>query len=112
MPKSYPDAWGALIISENQDGLRRVDLVIFWNGVQIENGIVQIDDDGEIVPRLIHLTEVTDGDKTELVEVELAEDGSFMLNGEAVAADNVLTVREQRMHVEHIFIHEDSAYFD
>jgi ubiquinol-cytochrome c reductase cytochrome b subunit len=150
------DAWGALIVSENQEGLRRLDLIIFWNGVLIENGVVERGADGEVLPRLLYLSHTPDAtsgdveqilltpaedgtvmidgatatfeeilaafnaqdnlvvhltrnDAGELVAVEQAEDGSFT---GVTPAEVVTVVREQRMQVEHIFIHEDAAYFD
>jgi len=42
-----PNAWGAIVIGEAQNTLRRVDVLISWDGVQIENGIVQTDERGE-----------------------------------------------------------------
>jgi hypothetical protein len=152
-----PNAWGALVISDNQDGLRRLDVAIFWDGVQIEDGKPARDANGEVLPRLLYLTTNAEGKLVDVEQVEAedgsfnlnfnataipvntaleafreqgaylvnmtykdgawqvvqeAEDGTFTLGSEAVAAENVLTVvREQRMHVEHIFIHEDAAYF-
>ena len=85
------NAWGAIIISENQDGLRRFDIAIFWDAVVTDNGIVQFGDDGEVLPRWIYLTEVPDTENPELlelVEVELNEDGEYVLNGEVVETVN------------------------
>jgi ubiquinol-cytochrome c reductase cytochrome b subunit len=48
-----PNAWGAIVISETQDNLKRIDIVISWDGVQIEQGVVQLDEDGEPVPSMI-----------------------------------------------------------
>lgn len=69
-------AWGAIIITEAQDNLRRVDLVISWEGVVIENGRVVMGADGEPEPLLV------DGE------------------------------RVHRMDADHIYLHEDAAYFD
>lgn len=82
-------AWGALIVSDNQDGLRRVDLVISWDGVEIENGEVLKDENGEPVGLPV-----------------LDDAGNPILNeaGEPV--------RVRRLAVSHLYLHEDSAYFD
>lgn len=45
------DAWGGIIITQNQDGLRRIDLVISWNEVEIENGRPVMTADGQ--PQLV-----------------------------------------------------------
>lgn len=49
------DAWGGIIITQNQDGLRRVDLVISWNEVEIENGRPVMTADGQ--PQLVRTTD-------------------------------------------------------
>jgi len=79
-PDELPNAWGALIISENQDGLKRFDLVISWDGVEIEQGEVVFENGAP---------------KPLLVENEAGE-----------------MVRERKLETEHIYLHEDSAYFD
>ncbi|HYO87935.1 MAG TPA: hypothetical protein VER79_04760, partial [Candidatus Limnocylindrales bacterium] len=43
------NAWGAVIITEQQAGLRRVDVVIVWDSVQIENGQPVFDANGDPV---------------------------------------------------------------
>jgi len=80
--------WGAIIVSDNQDGLRRMDIVISWDGVVIESGSAVIEN-GEAVALAV-----------------LDDAGSPILNeaGEEVYAHRISAV--------HIFIHEDSAYFD
>src|SRR5690606_36256995 len=35
-----PHAWGVIVVSNNQEGLRRVDLAIGWEGVEIDQGQV------------------------------------------------------------------------
>jgi hypothetical protein len=59
---------------------------------------------------MLHLTE-TVNEEGQLVFVEAAqhEDGTFSLDGAPVEAQSY---REQRLNTDHIFIHEDSAYFD
>jgi ubiquinol-cytochrome c reductase cytochrome b subunit len=43
------DGWGAIVITENQPGLKRLDLVISWNEAVVENGRPVIGEDGEPV---------------------------------------------------------------
>jgi ubiquinol-cytochrome c reductase cytochrome b subunit len=43
------NAWGAVIITDQQAGLRRVDVVIVWDSVQIENGKPVFDANGDPV---------------------------------------------------------------
>lgn len=42
-----PNAWGAVVINQVQDTLKRVDILISWDGVQIVNGQVQLSPEGE-----------------------------------------------------------------
>jgi len=83
------NAWGAIIISDNQEGLRRVDLVISWDAVQIESGSAVLGEDGEPVPLPVTLE-----------------------SGEALLNEAGEEVRVHRVSTTHIFIHRDSAYFD
>ncbi len=71
------NAWGAVFISQNQDDLKRIDVVISWDEVLLENGRPVLDEAGEPV---------------------------LVLN-EATGEVN------RRFLVEHIFIHENGAYF-
>ncbi|MCB9456957.1 MAG: cytochrome bc complex cytochrome b subunit [Anaerolineaceae bacterium] len=71
------DAWGAVVITDNQIGLKRLDVIITWNEVQTEGG------------------------KPVLGE-----------NGEPVLVLNELGEPIRRFNVVHIFIHENSAYFN
>lgn len=43
------EAWGAVIITEAQDGLKRLDVVVVWNEVQMDNVFPVIGPDGESV---------------------------------------------------------------
>ncbi len=129
------DGWGAIIVSENQEGLRRVDLAIFWDGVEIDNGIVQLNEEGEPLPLDVSIrgTDVVfaaneDGtlyrdEDGNGVLVRDAGDGSYVAvntDGELVVGDdgnpitfsNAVSVHEQRLQTEHIFLHEEAAYFD
>jgi hypothetical protein len=75
--KELLDAWGAIIITPNQGNLKRIDIIINWQEVQLENGRVVLDENGAPIP-------VTD------------------------AEGNLV----RRTNSDHIFINEDSAYFD
>jgi quinol-cytochrome oxidoreductase complex cytochrome b subunit len=44
-----PNAWGAIIITEPQNNLKRVDVLLVWDDVQIENGEPVLDENGEPV---------------------------------------------------------------
>lgn len=46
------NGWGALIITENQGNLRRVDVVVIWESVEMELGAAILDADGNIIPIL------------------------------------------------------------
>jgi quinol-cytochrome oxidoreductase complex cytochrome b subunit len=41
------NAWGAVIVTEQQAGLRRVDVVIVWDSIEIENGRPVLDANGD-----------------------------------------------------------------
>lgn len=71
------NAWGALVITQNQPNLKRIDVVIEWDDVLIEDGEVVLGGDGEPV-------------------VQTDENGNPL----------------RRMNGAHIFINENSAYFD
>src|SRR5690606_11305314 len=43
------DAWGAVIITDAQNNLRRIDVLIFWDDVQMDNGRPVLDADGNPV---------------------------------------------------------------
>jgi quinol-cytochrome oxidoreductase complex cytochrome b subunit len=53
---TYPDelrnAWGGIIVTQAQDGLKRVDTFIVWEEVTIENGKVVYGTDGQPIPVL------------------------------------------------------------
>lgn len=108
-PVELPNVWGALVITDNQDGLKRLDWVVSWDEVLIEEGAVQTDDDGN--PIFVYETEIVP---------ELDADGNPVLdeNGEPVVEivqvtdedGNPIPVR--RIFSEHLFIHLESAYFD
>jgi hypothetical protein len=84
-----PDAWGAIIITQNQPDLKRVDMVVSWNAVEIEAGDVVLDSDGNPV-----LLPAVDED-----------------SGEPLTDADGNMVPLRRIVSTHIFLHKDAAYF-
>lgn len=84
-----PNAWGAIIVNDVQNGLKRIDLVIAWDGVAVQNGIVQKDENGNTV-------------------LFYAKDK----NGNPVLGENGEPLVLRRYETKHIYLHKDSAYFD
>jgi len=82
------NAWGAILVTENQSGLRRLDVIISWDGVEIENGLVVMEN----------------GEPKPLYERDA--------NGEVVVGADGQPVRVHRIQTKHLFLHQDSAYFD
>ncbi len=71
------NAVGSVIITQNQPGLKRIDLVIEWDEVELEGGDPVLDAQGN--PILV-----------------MGEDGQ----------------PNRRVNTDHIFIHENAAYYD
>ncbi len=71
------NAWGAIIITQNQENLKRIDVVIEWDEVELEGGDAVLDSAGNPIV-------ITDE------------------NGQPI----------RRISTKHIFINENSAYFD
>ncbi len=71
------NSWGIIIITQNQQNLKRIDLVINWQDVVLEDGRPVLDENGQPIP-------VVD------------EDGNPV----------------RRSSTKHLFINENSAYFD
>jgi quinol-cytochrome oxidoreductase complex cytochrome b subunit len=46
------NAWGAVIITQHQDGLKRIDVVVTWDEVQVEGGFPVLDANGQPIPVL------------------------------------------------------------
>ncbi len=108
-PVELPDAWGALVISDNQNGLKRLDWVVSWDSVQIQGGQVMMDEAGE--PIIIYASEevaMQDADG----EPMLDEAGAPMMQQVPVLDEAGEPVAVRRIYSDHLFIHEESAYFD
>jgi ubiquinol-cytochrome c reductase cytochrome b subunit len=114
------NAWGAIIITQNQANLKRVDVVITWDEVQVEAGKPVLDEHGDpvVVPAQVPLL---DADGNEVKQPALDGNGDPKLdeNGnpleETVMVDKVdengNVVANRRIASETIFLHEDSQYF-
>ncbi|GAB1421720.1 hypothetical protein MASR2M15_19020 [Anaerolineales bacterium] len=132
-----PGAWGAIVITHNQDGLRRVDVSITWEGVDIVNGLVQFDTDGN--PEFLFVTQpvmkdVVDENGDPMLdeagnpvqtqahvplldkdgyEVEDENGNLIMVPQEELVLDDAGNpVNLIRIDSIHIYLHQDSAYFD
>jgi len=46
------NGWGGIIISQNQDGLKRADVLVSWDEVQLESGHPVLDENGNVIPVL------------------------------------------------------------
>lgn len=71
------NGYGVLIITQNQNGLKRLDPIVLWNEIELDAGYVVLDADGKPIPVLDE-------------------------NGDPVG----------RISSTHIFINENSGYFD
>lgn len=88
------NAHGIVIVTDNQDGLKRLDVLIVWEEVELTaTGGVVLNEDGSV--RLVRVPVVD-----ETGAPVLNEDGSPM------------TKPNYRWHAVHLFIHENSAYFE
>jgi quinol-cytochrome oxidoreductase complex cytochrome b subunit len=130
------NAWAGIIITPNQDNLKRVDLVITWDHVLIENGQVVLDENGEpvIVQGMRDVMEpavdeqgnpVLDAEgnpTTQMVMVPTldAEGNPVLDDGVPVmealqepAVDEAGNpIAERLIASEHVYIHQNSDYFD
>ena len=80
------NGWGGILITGTQPDLRRIDLVIFWNEVQLNEIGDAMMVDGQNMPIFVPMMD---------------EEGEM-----------IDEIRAARLVDEHIFIHRDSAYFD
>jgi len=140
--EELPHAYGVIIISNNQDGLRRADLAIIWDGVQMEQGSVVEEENEEgdtVAAELVYqllgqdlyfetdaennliLSETNEPNLAFAVEEDgitvyyaIDTEGEFMTDdaGNRIAYEYANTRREIRIATEHIYLHENSAYFD
>jgi quinol-cytochrome oxidoreductase complex cytochrome b subunit len=46
------NSWGAVIITDNQDNLRRIDVIIVWEAIELDNGKPSKDENGDLIPIL------------------------------------------------------------
>jgi ubiquinol-cytochrome c reductase cytochrome b subunit len=90
------NSWGVMIINDVQPGLKRLDFVISWDGVEIQNGEIVTDANGEPVPLCVVNA---DG-------FALGQDGQPMAEG---VTEGCLVQR--RFYTRHFFLSEDGAYF-
>jgi hypothetical protein len=76
--KELLNGWGAVIITDEQANMKRLDVIISWDQVELtDTGAVVLGENGEPIP---------------------------------VLDENGVQIR--RWYVDHIFINENSAYFD
>ena len=109
VPEELPHVWGALVITDNQAGLKRLDWVVSWDTVLIEGGNVQLDESGE--PILVYATEqaaVVDSAGNPV----LGDDGEPLMEEVPVLDEAGNPVPARRIYSDHLFIHQASAYFD
>ena len=109
VPEELPNVWGALVITDNQAGLKRLDWVVSWDTVLIEGGNVQLDESGE--PILVYATEqaaVVDSEGNPV----LGDDGEPLMEEVPVLDEAGNPVPARRIYSDHLFIHQASAYFD
>ena len=109
VPEELPGVWGALVITDNQAGLKRLDWVVSWDTVLIEGGNVQLDEAGE--PILVPATEqaaVVDSEGNPV----LGDDGEPLMEEVPVLDEAGNSVPARRIYSDHLFIHQASAYFD
>jgi hypothetical protein len=50
--KELLNAWGTIIVTQNQNNLKRVDVIITWDEVQLDGGIPVLDANGNSIPVL------------------------------------------------------------
>ncbi len=113
-----PNAWGAIIVTQNQEGLKRVDMAISWDAVVMVNGDVQFDDLGNPVPKMEpRQIPLLDENGLPVMRIVVDEENHAVLDESGLpvmeAAFETVEVRERRISTESspIFLHEDSAYF-
>jgi len=88
-PEELLNARGVMIVSDYQANLKRVDLVVIWDGVKIENGYVALDANGKPVP--LYLKD---------------KNGNDLLNADGTQ------IQQTRIYTLNFYLHANSAYFD
>ncbi len=115
------NAWGGIVITQNQDDLKRVDLFIVWDRVEIEGGSVVLDERGEPIPVMASeavMQQAVDENGEPAVdeagkpvmEPVVGADGEPVVELLLDASGNPYPARF--ISSEHVFIHQDSGYFD
>jgi ubiquinol-cytochrome c reductase cytochrome b subunit len=90
------EAWGSIIVTQNQENLKRVDVVLHWNEVETINGQPVFNSDG--TPKLVLVSQpVTDETGAEVVDA----------NGQPQTQE----MPSQRFDSVHIFINRESGYY-
>jgi len=110
-PNELPNAYGILVVTDDQQDLKRLDFIVSWDEVLIEGGEVQLDEEGN--PILIYQTEVVPvlDDNGEPV---LDENGAELTETVEIVDDNGNLIPVRRFYIrEHpLYVHRDSAYFE
>ncbi|PJF29714.1 MAG: hypothetical protein CUN52_07005 [Phototrophicales bacterium] len=50
--KELYNGWGAVLITDNQDNLKRIDIILVWEAIELENGQPVLDENGNVKPIL------------------------------------------------------------
>ena len=108
-PIELPDVWGALVITDNQAGLKRLDWVVSWDTVRIEGGEVMMDDAGE--PIIVYASEQMPM-LDDAGEPMLDDAGEPMMRDMPMMDEAGNPIPARRIFSDHLFIHQESAYFD
>lgn len=115
------NGWGGIVITQNQDNLKRIDLFIIWDQVEIEAGHPRLDENGQPVPVMTLQTvmqqkvdangePVLDEAGEPVMEPVIGADGEPVTELLLDASGNLTPVRF--ISSEHVFINENSGYFD
>ncbi len=111
------NGWGAIIITETQPNLVRVDAVVLWEEVLIERGRVALDENGNAIPRFYRVSE--DGtpltDETGKPIIVDAPEPLLDASGNPVLDESgqprMLTIPVERVNSQYIYLHRNAEYF-